>query len=214
MKPRNAMIAALATASLLTLTAAAQAQNAAPANTSVRAPAMQQRMAEMRVNREQHQAQRAQALHDILAITPAQEGAWTAFRAAMKPPQRPERGADGPGQRPDRAEMARLTTPQRLDKQLEASTRRHSEVLARINATRQFYAQLSPTQKKAFDALPAMGHDRGGPGERMGRKGGPRGGDHRMGPGGRGGFGEGRGPGQGQGPRGPRGGQAGAPASQ
>ncbi|NVO06283.1 MAG: Spy/CpxP family protein refolding chaperone, partial [Rhodoferax sp.] len=45
-----------------------------------------------------------------LKITGSQEAAWTSFAEAMKPP------ADMMGKRPDRAEMDKLTTPERIDK--------------------------------------------------------------------------------------------------
>ena len=45
-----------------------------------------------------------------LKISPAQEASWTLFTAAMKPSAQPDRS------HPDRAEMDKLTTPERIDR--------------------------------------------------------------------------------------------------
>lgn len=81
--------------------------------------------------------------------------------------------------RADRRDMRSLTTPERLDRQLE-------DLRRRADATKRFYAQLTPEQRTAFDSMPMMGM--GGPGGRG--RGGPDGG-----PGGR--HGPGGGPNQG-----------------
>jgi protein CpxP len=96
-----------------------------------------------------HQAE----LKAKLAITPAQEGAWTAYTAAMKPPardaQRPDRAAM-------RAEFEKLTTPQRIDKMNAQRAQRMTEMNAamtkRGDATKTFYAALSADQQKVFDS--------------------------------------------------------------
>ncbi|MEO8390119.1 MAG: Spy/CpxP family protein refolding chaperone [Polaromonas sp.] len=86
-----------------------------------------------------------------LKITPAQEGAWTSYTASMQPPAR--------GARPtpeQRAEFDKLTTPQRIDKMKEMRTQRMAEMNAamdkRSEATKTFYAALTPEQQKTFDA--------------------------------------------------------------
>ena len=85
-----------------------------------------------------------------LQLTPAQEGAWTNFTAAMQPPAyvRPT-----PEQR---AELYKLATPQRIDRMKELRTQRTSEMNAAVDkrgeATKRFYAVLSPDQQKTFDA--------------------------------------------------------------
>jgi len=85
-----------------------------------------------------------------LKITASQEGAWTAFSAAMKPP------ANMMGQHPDRAEMAKLTTPERIEKMKALRTQHHADMMAamdqRDEATKTFYAALSAEQKKTFDS--------------------------------------------------------------
>lgn len=103
------------------------------------------------------QAMMTQHMADLkarLKITPAQEGAWTSFTAAMQPP------ADMMmGQRPtpeQRAEMDKLTTPERIDK-MRAMRAQHMAAMTaamdkRGDATKAFYAALTPAQQKIFDA--------------------------------------------------------------
>lgn len=93
---------------------------------------------------------RAQRLRDVLQLTPAQEPALKTFLASQKPPARPAPPA------PETRTKA-LTTPERLDRQRERLAERLAEFDRRAAATRTFYAQLSPSQKKAFDALPPPG---------------------------------------------------------
>ncbi|WP_372825093.1 Spy/CpxP family protein refolding chaperone [Polaromonas sp.] len=87
-----------------------------------------------------------------LKLTPAQEGAWTAFAASMQPPAH--------GARPDRAamkaEFEKLTTPERIDKMQSMRAQRMTEMNAvmdkRGDATKTFYAALTADQQKVFDA--------------------------------------------------------------
>jgi Spy/CpxP family protein refolding chaperone len=88
-------------------------------------------------------AKRAAKLHDALKITPAQENAWNAFVASMKPAAR--------GQRPDRAAMAGLSAPQRMAKHIELQKQRTAAMEQRLGAVNRFYAVLTPEQKKTFD---------------------------------------------------------------
>jgi Spy/CpxP family protein refolding chaperone len=120
-----------------------------PAKQQERTARMQERM-----------AKRADALKQKLQITAAQEPAWSSFTSAMRPAARP--------QRPDRAAMARMTTPERIDQMRAMRTQRIAEMDRRSDATKAFYATLSPEQKKVFDAQATrrgghQGHgDRGG----------------------------------------------------
>lgn len=96
-----------------------------------------------------HQA----ALKEKLKITSAQESAWTAFTGTMKPP------ADMGRRRMDmRAEMEKLSTPERIDKMRALRVQRNAEMDKRADATKAFYAVLSPEQQKVFDAHPMRGH--------------------------------------------------------
>lgn len=121
--------------------------------------------AKMQARMDQHHA----ALKTQLKITPAQESAWTAFTAAMKPPASPMMG-----QRPDPAEMAKLTMPERLDKMKALQAQHMKDMTAAMDkhaeAVKALYAVLTPEQQKVFDtsAMPGRGHSRGGPRGGMG----------------------------------------------
>lgn len=94
----------------------------------------------------------AQHLRDVLQLTAAQEPALQAFLAATKPPEHPAHpGPDG-----DKAERKALTTPERLDRRADMMAKHQAAFEKRATATRAFYAQLTASQKKAFDALPMM----------------------------------------------------------
>ena len=99
---------------------------------------------DMRARMQEHMGQRAADIKAKLKLSAEQEGAWAAYIAAMKPPANI--------QRPDRAEIDKLTTPERLDKMRELRKQRDAEMDKREAATRTFYATLTPEQKKIFDA--------------------------------------------------------------
>lgn len=121
----------------------------------------------------QHQAD----LKAKLKITPAQEAAWSRYTAAMQPPARQ------PHMTPEqRAEIDKLPTPERIDKMRALRAQRMSEMNAamdkRDEATKAFYAALSPEQKKTFDAE----HPRHRSGSRKGHPEHPHGGMQPMPP--------------------------------
>ena len=128
---------------------------AAPAATSqtATAPAGHHMMGQRDpAKRQAWMAKRQAEMKTKLKITPAQEGAWTTFTAAMKPPAHM-------GQRPtaeQRAEFNKLTTPDRIDKMQALRTQRMTDMNTAMNqrgeATKTFYAALSPEQQKTFDA--------------------------------------------------------------
>jgi Spy/CpxP family protein refolding chaperone len=132
--------------------AIALAQTPAPASASEAPTKMQQRMAD------RHE-QRMEKLKDQLKLTPEQEAAWTTYTAAMQPPARSERM--------NRDEFKNLTTPQRIDLMQERSAEREARMKQTGEATKAFYAQLTPEQQKIFDEL-AMKH--GPKGKRGGRR--------------------------------------------
>jgi periplasmic protein CpxP/Spy len=103
----------------------------------------------------EHMAKRQAELKAKLQISPAQEGAWSAWTTALQPP------ANRPA-RPDRAEFAKLTTPERIDRMSAMHTERSARMQKRGEATKTFYAALSAEQKKVFDAETARGHGRKG----------------------------------------------------
>lgn len=117
----------------------------------------QQRRAEMRTRMQERRAERMQLMHDALGVQPNQEAAWKAWQDAMTPPEPPA---------PPTANTA-LTTPQRLDQQLAQANERAANVRKRVEATKRFYAQLTPSQQKSFDALQKM--QGRGDGDRRGR---------------------------------------------
>jgi hypothetical protein len=108
----------------------------------------------------------AQRLRAVLQLRPDQEPALKTLIAAMLPdPAKMEQ------RRAERGEMRNLTTPQRLDRMQARMAERQQQFARRAEAIKRFYAQLSPAQQKAFDAMheghggmhgPGRGH--GGPG--------------------------------------------------
>lgn len=99
-----------------------------------------------------------------LKITPAQEAAWSSYTAAMQPPAHPAQLT--PEQR---AEIGKLPTPERIDRMRALRNQRMNEMNAAMDkhdeATKAFYAALSPEQKKIFDAEhPKRGAREGHPG--------------------------------------------------
>lgn len=137
----------------LALTGAACAQaapDAPPPGVKV-----ERRIVMMRMGDGEHSAHMAEHmakhLRDALQLRPDQDGALKTFLEAMKPPMhKPHEAVESPES---------LTTPQRLDKAL-ALMDEHVAVMKRhVEAVKAFYAQLSPSQQKAFDALaPEMMH--------------------------------------------------------
>lgn len=106
------------------------------------------------------------ALKGKLKISAEQEPAWTTWTTAMRPPQQP----------PARPDLASLSTPERIDQMRAMRTQREAEMDKRAEATKAFYAQLTPEQKKTFDAETARMFQRRGPGG----EGGPGMGGHGM----------------------------------
>lgn len=86
---------------------------------------------------------RAAELHDKLKLNAAQENAWRTYIGKMKPAEMPAR--------PDRAEMAKLTTPERMEKMHVLMKEREKGMEERIAATKEFYGTLTPEQRKIFD---------------------------------------------------------------
>ena len=119
------------------------------------------RMEQFRAHMQERRAKRLGTLKQKLQITPAQEGAWNAWTAALQPVS---------FQRPDRAEFARLTTPERIDRMRALRAQHEAEQDKRADATKALYAALNPEQKQTFDkvSLRMLGghHRHGGWGQR------------------------------------------------
>lgn len=119
--------------------------------------------AKMQARHDKHMAE----LKAKLKLSAAQESAWTTFTTALKPP------ALAMVKRPDMAELSKLTTPERIDKMKALHAERmnamNTEMDKRGDATKAFYATLTPEQKKVFDAqaMPRFGPE--GRGEQHGR---------------------------------------------
>lgn len=103
--------------------------------------------------------QRMQALKTALKLNASQEGAWNSYVAALQPPMHGERPAH-----PDRKAFAAMTTPERIDAMQAMHAKRQAAMDQRHQATRTFYAALTPEQQKTFDAETLKMHDRHGPG--------------------------------------------------
>ena len=129
---------------LVTLGLAAGAQTAPPAAGTAPATTTTAREGHGRMDparTQEHMARRLDALKQKLQLTSAQEASWTAYIAALKPSM----------QRPDRAEFAKLSTPERIDRMRELRATRMAEMDKRGDATKTFYATLTADQKKVFD---------------------------------------------------------------
>lgn len=98
-------------------------------------------------------AERQAELRQSLNLTPAQEPAWNAFTAAMTPPDF--------GKRPDRAEMEKLTAPERMERKLQRMQQRQAHMSKQLEAVKTFYAQLTPEQRATFDENMKKGHKGG-----------------------------------------------------
>lgn len=126
-----------------------------PARMAERQQAMQARMSE-------RHARHMERLKAELKLSPEQEAAWKAFVVRTEP-----QPFKAPAQ-----DWSKMTTPQRLDAQQALHAERSAEMAQRIEATKSFYAQLTPEQQKIFDAQSrgyqraAMkdGHSHGGKG--------------------------------------------------
>lgn len=114
--------------------------------------------ANMQQRRQARMEQLASLIHDALALRPDQEASWRTFTASMGPPAGMMMQHSEESQ--DHAMM--LTAPQMLDRMAEHLNRRQAEFARHAAAVRQFYAVLSPTQKRTFDALMVLMHHRMG----------------------------------------------------
>lgn len=98
--------------------------------------------------REAHRAERHQKhLNDMkvfLQLQASQEAAWTAFESVMKQPMKRHMAAVP-------ADMEKMSTPERIDKMMAVKAERDAEIAKRMNASKTFYAALTPAQQKVFD---------------------------------------------------------------
>lgn len=150
-RPKHLLIAML----LAALNAGAGAHPSAPAPAGSQAPAQdaapapRHQAAPGQTRRAERHGQRLAALQERLQLSPAQQEAWQRFARAMQPPARRPQG-------PSRAELARLSTPERIDHLLAMQAERQARLRQRADAVKAFYAQLTPEQRQTFDAQHAQ----------------------------------------------------------
>jgi len=141
-------LTSIAFAAALSLTAGASlAQPAPPPGAGPQHPYMMGQRQDPAQMAERH----AQHLRAILQLRPDQEPALKALIASMQPPA----GAMGQ-MRGQREAMAKLTTPERLDRMQAMMAEHQTRFAEHVEAIKRFYAQLTPAQQKAFDAMPMM----------------------------------------------------------
>lgn len=163
----NKLVHGLALAGLVAAGASAMAQGTAPA-AGASGPRSERMGKHDPAKMQAMMAKRQGELKAKLKLTPAQESAWTAYAASMQPPA-------GMGMRhtdAQRAEMDKLSAPERVDKmramRTERMTQMNAEMDKRGNATKTFYAALTPEQQKVFDAEHQKRGDRSGHGRHGG----------------------------------------------
>jgi protein CpxP len=141
-----------AVASVLTLVAALAGTNvfaadAVPQTTSA-APAMHRPHPDQQARFAEFKAKKEAEIHDLLKITPEQEGAWKAFLSRVTPPPQDHSAPPRPhtvGEAP--------TAPQMLEHKLERLQKEEARVRAFLDATKELYAVLTPDQRKLADYI-------------------------------------------------------------
>jgi protein CpxP len=108
----------------------------------------------------EHMEKRATELRAKLNLNAEQQTAWDAYIAAMKPAQG-ERPAP-----PSRDEMAKLSAPERMEQMHRMMQQGEQRMAARVAATCDFYAVLTPEQRKVFDENFHLGRGHHGKGKR------------------------------------------------
>lgn len=93
---------------------------------------------------EQHHKQ----LHDALKLTSEQEPGWKKLMESEQP--KPSSAGTGP-----REDWSKLSTPERAEKTLELYKARQAHMAEYVAALKDFYATLTPEQKKVFEDMHA-----------------------------------------------------------
>ena len=95
----------------------------------------------------EHRAERIEQhhkrVHDALKLTPEQDVAWKKLVESEQPMHKPDAGMA--------ADWAKLTTPERAEKMLERMKTHEAAMTSHIVLLKEFYAVLTPEQKKIFD---------------------------------------------------------------
>lgn len=113
--------------------------------------------AKMQARMDKHLAE----LKTKLQITPAQESAWSAFIANMKPTAGGMMGMKHEDRQKMHEEMQKLTTPERIDRMKAMRAERMAQMDKRTDAVKALYTALSPEQRATFDKLHSKGSRHG-----------------------------------------------------
>jgi hypothetical protein len=98
-----------------------------------------------------HHMDMGEHLRTMLQLKPSQEAALTAYLAAVKP----DHAHQHVMQMADHDEKAKNTTERLADMERRMADSQ-AQAHAKIEATRKFYNQLEPSQKKVFDEMPML----------------------------------------------------------
>ncbi|MBD9403015.1 Spy/CpxP family protein refolding chaperone [Comamonas sp. CMM02] len=142
----TATVAAAALAGTFALSA--NAQTAQPAVSAPAHSAVQHSPRHTAPDFAKFHAERTERMKTLLQIQPNQQAAWDKYAKAITP--EPRTKAHG-----ERADLRKLTTPERLDLAQKLRKERSAKAEQRDQATRSFYSSLNPSQQKAFDELTA-----------------------------------------------------------
>lgn len=154
--------------------AGAQTPRAASASHGGDRPDRVERREDWRAKMQAHERQEAADVALLLRLKPDQQAAYQAWTASLRPPEGERRG----DWKHDDGEGTPQTLPQELDRMQARMAERDQRMRAHLEATRRFYAALSPEQQTLFDALMRLRHGGGRHGGLHGRRGpGMRGGE-------------------------------------
>lgn len=92
-----------------------------------------------------------QQLHDALQLTPREEQAWQGYQVARRPSPDQMQQMHALGQ----MQLGAMSAPQRLDIINQGLMLQLSVFHRNAEATRAFYATLTPSQQKTFDQVTA-----------------------------------------------------------
>jgi periplasmic protein CpxP/Spy len=97
-----------------------------------------------REHRAEHIEQHHKKVHDALKLTAEQDVAWKKLVESERPMM-------GPRDASMAEDWAKLTTPERAEKMLERMKTHEAAMSSHIVLLKEFYAVLTPEQKKIFD---------------------------------------------------------------
>lgn len=148
----------------LSLTAAAAFMAATVQATPAKAPDAPDHAQRIEQRMAAHHTHRIEQLKTLLQLQPHQQAALDKFAAATAPKARTVQPRDKTADQAAAHTKHPLTTPERLDR----AAQRRAAQQQRDDATRAFYAALTPAQQKVFDHI-ATQHERRGRGKAHGK---------------------------------------------